>query len=102
MKEVLDLAVEVELDGHLEIHSDSDYSGLLCYDAKEWCHNNPVKKWNVCSQDEGKAMTWSNFYIEDKATKQYKRCEKKKARMLCENSEVVEKDGDEKMTEEMK
>jgi len=38
---VLNLAVEVELDGHLEIHSDSDYSGKLCHDAKKWCDKNP-------------------------------------------------------------
>tara|TARA_B110001450_G_C17525443_1_gene442341 strand:+ start:167 stop:523 length:357 start_codon:yes stop_codon:yes gene_type:complete len=39
--EVLNLAVEVELNGHLDIHSDSDYSGKLAYEAKEWCDQNP-------------------------------------------------------------
>jgi len=36
MKEVLDLAKAADLDGHLEIESDSDFSGKLCYQAKEW------------------------------------------------------------------
>lgn len=36
IKEILDIAKEETLEEHLEIHSDSDYSGKLCIDAKQW------------------------------------------------------------------
>jgi len=47
-------------------------------------------------------MTWSDFKDEKKAKQKYQTYEGKEARMLCLGSKVVEKDGDVKMTEEMK
>ena len=56
----------------------------------------------VCYQDEGQDMTWKRFEDEDKARESYDSYEEKKARMLCKNEKVVNKDGLEKMTDEMK
>ena len=47
-------------------------------------------------------MIWKNFKDEEKARGCYETLKGKKARMLCENDEVIEKDGDKKMTDEMK
>ena len=33
---ILDKALELELEHHFELHFDSDYSGKLCVQAKEW------------------------------------------------------------------
>jgi len=62
----------------------------------------PKKEWNVCYQDEGQDMTWENFKDKSGAKESYKKYEGKKARVLSLGSIVVEKDGDVKMTDEMK
>jgi len=36
ISELLDLAVEAKLEAHIDIESDTDYSGAMCFEAKKW------------------------------------------------------------------
>ena len=47
-------------------------------------------------------MIWKNFKDKEKARESYETLKGKKARMLCEYDEVIEKDGDNTLTKEMK
>ena len=47
-------------------------------------------------------MTWKNFKEEKEAREIYEKYKGEIARILLKNAEVVEKDGDEKLTDEMK
>ena len=47
-------------------------------------------------------MTWKPLKDKQGAREMYDKFKEKKARMLCKNYRVVEKDGDEKLTEKMK
>ena len=49
--------------------------------------------WYVCYEDEGNGMTWKNFYYEKEARERYETYKGRKARVLCKNDKVVEKDG---------
>ena len=52
---------------------------------------------------EGQEMTWNRFKDEKEAREIYaKYKEEKAAKMLCLNAVVVEKEGDEKLTDKMK
>ena len=61
----------------------------------------PFLYWRVCYIDEGQEMTWKNLEDEEGARASYGRYTEKKAKMLCQGSIVVEKDGDVTMTDEM-
>ena len=68
-------------------------------------HTQAKDQWYVGYQDKGKdkAMTWKNFDLnqEKEAREYYEHHKEVKARLLCRNEKVFEKNGDEKMVEEM-
>jgi len=50
---ILDKALELELEHHFELHFDSDYSGKLCEQAKEW--------WKTFDEQRKADMKADNF-----------------------------------------